>query len=209
MPAIEDYIRPKCNTPGHWHTPTSQHDGERHNSLSPVEPALPQVEIHQYRGHSMGTPTVPLTSVFSSSNAGQYSDGAASPSHSGSAPSTPPPISNIPPLLHAVQPNSKRTTQLPPLSSVGVSAHTGQNHSFTGAMALPGHHQSQAHSGTDGRADNNIASVLQAHRQELQREVSHLTMLLNRTNAILSHVDQAMASCVQNGSGNTDVGSPH
>jgi hypothetical protein len=152
----------------------------------------------------MGTPTVPLPSVFSSSNAGQYNDGAASPSHSGSAPGTPPPISSIPPLLNPSQPSSKHT--LPPLSSVGVSAHASQNHSFTGAM---GHHQSQAHSGADGRADNNITSVLQAHRQELQREVSHLTMLLNRTNAILSHVDQAMASVAQNGSGNGDGGSSH
>jgi len=205
VPPIEDYISAKRNThhrgEGLWN-PNNGYEDDRRRSLTPVEPSLnssmPQVHIHQnnsgaYNGSRlMGTPSVPLPSVF------HNNDGPNSPSHCpvnfASPGSTQTTSSSISALLNPSSPTTA-PPQLPPISSsVGVAAQNGpQSHM---GLSLP--------SPTSPAAvpDPNITQqVLQAHRQELQREVSHLSMLLNRTTAILVGLDQAMASNAANNGG--------
>jgi hypothetical protein len=190
VPPIEDYI--SSNSYRHeermWNSNKS-YDDDRRRSLTPVEPSLnstlPQVHIHQnntgsYNGRLMGTPTVPLPSVF-------HNDGSSSPIQSSSS-------------INAILNPSSPTTvppQLPPISSIPPSV--GNTTSSHLGLPLPlnngSHHPQTAPLSSAAVTDPNITQqVLQAHRQELQREVSHLSMLLNRTTAILVGLDQAMAS---------------
>ncbi|CAI2164815.1 303_t:CDS:2 [Funneliformis geosporum] len=193
VPLIEDYIkRNSHNNEGMWNNPGQESYDERRRSLSPVEPTLnsglPQVHIHQnnntgaFNSRLMGTPSVPLPSVFS----GQYNENNnVSPQGSSGSISS---------LLNPSSPTGP--TQLPPIiSSVGsmvaqsapstISSHSSFSNNVPSHQPLP----------TAAVADPSITQqVLQAHRQELQREVSHLSMLLNRTTAILVGLDQAMAS---------------
>ncbi|CAG8668581.1 16109_t:CDS:2 [Acaulospora morrowiae] len=180
---------------------------ERRRSLSPVEPSLnsgmPQVHIHQnnssYDGHILGTPNVPLPSVFS----GQYGNDGSAPSQTQNSSSisallNPSPANNVGPQLAPINSGQPATTEV--TGSQGMS------------MGLPvpmnaHHHSSQPIQGVIPPMANSVPDpnlthqVLQAHRQELQREVSHLSMLLNRTTAILVGLDQAMASNAVNRSG--------
>lgn len=88
------------------------------------------------------------------------------------------------PISALLNPTSPTTSapQLPPISSIPPPP--------------SGHHVAQGYPAplpTTSMPDPNITQqLLQAHRQELQREVSHLSMLLNRTTAILVGLDQAM-----------------
>jgi len=85
------------------------------------------------------------------------------------------------PISALLNPTSPTTSapQLPPISSIPPPP--------------SGHHAAQGYPAPASMADPNITQqLLQAHRQELQREVSHLSMLLNRTTAILVGLDQAM-----------------
>jgi len=194
-PPIEDYISSKRNSHHHVEGMWNNYDDDRRRSLTPVEPSLnsslPQVHIHQnssraYNGHLMGTPTIPLTSVFHN-NDGATSQSLCPVNFSSTGPSS----SSISALLNPSSPTTA-PPQLPPISSVGnTSSHLG--------LPLPlnngSHHQQTAPLSSAAVTDPNITQqVLQAHRQELQREVSHLSMLLNRTTAILVGLDQAMAS---------------
>jgi GATA-binding protein, other eukaryote len=192
VPPIEDYISSKRNSYPHiegmWNSNNS-YDDDRRRSLTPVEPSLnsslPQVHIHQnnngaYNGRLMGTPSIPLPSVF-------HNDGSNSPSHCSSS---------ISALLNPSSPTTA-PPQLPPINSIPPSV--GNNNSSHLGLPLPlnngSHHQQTAPLPSAAVTDPNITQqVLQAHRQELQREVSHLSMLLNRTTAILVGLDQAMAS---------------
>jgi hypothetical protein len=201
VPAIEDYIVAK-KTGSEWNV----HETRR--SLSPVEPnptQLPQVQIHRNgnNGRYMGTPDCPLPSVFNNGGANsvencpQSISGSTSPTIYASSPvhpsaiamSSQPTSSSINALLNPASPSP----QLPPISSVGLPS---------SAVRSGNHNVSPSAQGST--VDPNIASVLQAHRQELQREVSHLSMLLNRTNAIIDGLDRAMASVNPNGSANTN-----
>ena len=185
VPPIEDYIKRNSHQEGMWNNP-GHYDDERRRSLSPVEPTLnsglPQVHIHQNNtgtynnGRLMGTPSIPLPSVFS----GQYND-----SHNNSGSTSQGSSSSISALLNPSSPTGP--PQLPPISSVSTMSPLG--------------YSSQQHLPTAAVTDPSITQqVLQAHRQELQREVSHLSMLLNRTTAILVGLDHAMASNYNNGS---------
>jgi GATA-binding protein, other eukaryote len=187
VPPIEDYIvSSKRNSLHHGEGMWSpNYDDDRRRSLTPVEPALnlPQVHIHQnnssYHGRLMGTPSVPLPSVF------QNNDGPSSFAPSNSSPGS---SSSISALLNPSSPTNV-PPQLPPISTIPSSACTSSPH-----LPLPMHNGHQ-HSQPAAVNDPNITQqFLQAHRQELQREVSHLSMLLNRTTAILVGLDQAMAS---------------
>ncbi|RIA98507.1 hypothetical protein C1645_95434 [Glomus cerebriforme] len=191
VPPIEEiYISSKRNShqDGMWN-PNNNYDDDRRRSLTPVEPSLnsslPQVHIHHnnngaYNSRLMGTPSLPLPSVF-------HNDGANSPNHC---------PSSISALLNPTSPTTA-PPQLPPISSIppSVSPNTSSSH-----MGLPlpmnnSHHPQTPPLSNAAVTDPNITQqVLQAHRQELQREVSHLSMLLNRTTAILVGLDQAMAS---------------
>lgn len=190
VPPIEDYISSKRNSfhhvEGMWNSNNS-YDDDRRRSLTPVEPSLnsnlPQVHIHQNNtgsyngGRLMGTPSVPLPSVF-------HNDGSTSPSQSSSS------------ISALLNPSSPTTVppQLPPISSIPPSV--GNTTSSHLGLPLPlNNHPQTAPLSSAAVTDPNITQqVLQAHRQELQREVSHLSMLLNRTTAILVGLDQAMAS---------------
>jgi len=197
VPLIEDYINRNThnNGEGMWNNP-GQESYERRRSLSPVEPSLtsglPQVHIHQnnqnnnagaFNSRLMGTPSVPLPSVFS----GQYNDnnnvspqgssGSISSLLNPSSPTGPP---QLPPIISSV---GSMVSQSPPST---ISSHSSFSNN------VPSHQQPLP---TAAVPDPSITQqVLQAHRQELQREVSHLSMLLNRTTAILVGLDQAMAS---------------
>uniref|UniRef100_A0A1D1XEP8 Siderophore biosynthesis regulatory protein URBS1 n=1 Tax=Anthurium amnicola TaxID=1678845 RepID=A0A1D1XEP8_9ARAE len=186
VPPIEDYISSKRNSYHHvegmWNSNNS-YDTDRRRSLTPVEPSLnsslPQVHIHQnnngaYNSRLMGTPTIPLPSVF-------HNDGATSPSHCSSS-------SSISALLNPSSPTTA-PPQLPPISSIPPS-----NSSHLGLPLPLNNHQTTPLPSAAVTDPNITQQVLQAHRQELQREVSHLSMLLNRTTAILVGLDQAMAS---------------
>jgi hypothetical protein len=181
VPPIEDYISAKRHGEGMWN-PNNGYD-DRRRSLSPVEPALPQVHIHQnntaYNGRIMGTPSVPLPSVY------HNNDGANSPNNCpvNFAQNTPS-SSSISALLNPSSPTTA-APQLPPISSIPPSVSPPH-------LPLPMNNGPPMNAAVN---DPNITQqVLQAHRQELQREVSHLSMLLNRTTAILVGLDQAMAS---------------
>jgi len=202
VPPIEDYISSKrTNNHGEMWNSNNGYD-DRRRSLTPVEPVLPQVHIHQnntaYNGRLMGTPSVPLLpSVF------HNNDGANSPNHcpvnfAPSAPS-PGPSSSISALLNPSSPTTA-PPQLPPISSSippNIMTPNAPPH-----LPLP---MNNGPPMTSAVNDPNITQqVLQAHRQELQREVSHLSMLLNRTTAILVGLDQAMASNAAARAVNTD-----
>jgi transcription initiation factor TFIIIB Brf1 subunit/transcription initiation factor TFIIB len=175
VPPIEDYISKRHRGETMWNTNNSYEDVRR-RSLTPVEPSLnsnlPQVHIHQNNSYNgsrlMGTPSVPLPSVF-------HNDGinhCSVPTQSSSS------------ISALLNPSSPTTVppQLPPISSIPPAQNIPQSHMGLSTAPLTS-------------ADTNITQqVLHAHRQELQREVSHLSMLLNRTTAILVGLDQAMAS---------------
>jgi len=187
VPPIEDYISSKRTSHHHgemWNSNNGYDD--RRRSLTPVEPTLPQVHIHQsntaYNSRLMGTPSVPLLpSVF------HNNDGANSPNHCpvGFASSTTSgSSSSISALLNPSSPTTA-PPQLPPISSIPPNIMT---------PSTPPHLPLPMNNGPAVNDPNITQQVLQAHRQELQREVSHLSMLLNRTTAILVGLDQAMAS---------------
>lgn len=199
VPAIEDYIAPKKNG-GDLYMHAS--DEDRRRCLSPVEPnvnqQIPQVQIHR-GGRYMGTPDCPLQSVFNSGNGNGVESANCSPLHSGSTSPinyasspvhTPGIIMPSPPSSASINSllNPSPSPQLPPISSVGLPS---------GVCSL-----NAGQSNPPASVDHNITSVLQAHRQELQREVSHLSMLLNRTTAIIDGLDRAMASVNPNVSAN-------
>ncbi|CAG8486101.1 10383_t:CDS:2 [Acaulospora colombiana] len=191
---------------------------EDHHYTSRRKPSLnsgisPQVHIHHnnnssYNGRIMGTPTIPLTSVFS----GQYNNDGSAPSVNLAAPN-PQSSSSISALLNPT-PNNSVGPQLAPITS-GQTAPIETTSAQGMPIGLPipmsttttmtaHHHPSQPiiPPMSNATPDPNLThQVLQAHRQELQREVSHLSMLLNRTTAILVGLDQAMASNVANRGG--------
>jgi len=192
VPAIEDYIAPKKNG-GDLYGHAS--DEDRRRCLSPVEPNVVQIHRGGNSGGYMGTPDCPLPSVFNNGN----ESANCSPLHSGSTSpiiyaqspvhtpviTMPSPPSSSSSSINALLNPASPSPQLPPISSVGFgirSLNTGQSNPSSAAASV----------------DQNITSVLQAHRQELQREVSHLSMLLNRTTAILDGLDRAMASVNSN-----------
>jgi hypothetical protein len=187
VPAIEDYI-----AINHHGDNVYSAVNERRRSLSPVEPTLnpPQVQIHSNNnsnnnngnnglssGRIMGTPSIPLISAYpkNKKETGNFQSG---PEGSNSYAMSSSPISA---LLNPTSPTTS-APQLPPISSIPPPPN--------------GHHAAQGYPAplpTASMADPNITQqLLQAHRQELQREVSHLSMLLNRTTAILVGLDQAM-----------------
>ncbi|CAG8509927.1 6661_t:CDS:1 [Cetraspora pellucida] len=182
VPPIEDYV---CNklSGAMW-------DDRRRESLTPVEPILQnQVHIHQNNvafnnNRTMGTPSVPLPSVFPS----QYNDGSSSPSHN----------SSISSLLNPSTSASNGLPQLPPLSSIpsNIPSANMVSSSPPHMSGLPiSNHQPQS----------KITQQLLNHRHELQSEVSRLNMLLSKTTAILVDLDKAIV----NGSiPNTPYGSP-
>jgi len=190
VPPIEDYISSSKRSSFHhvegWNPNNNYDDNHRRRSLTPVEPSLnsnlPQVHIHQnntgsYNGRLMGTPSVPLPSVF-------HNDGSSSPNQ---------PSSSISALLNPSSPTTV-PPQLPPISSIPPSV-GNTNLGLPLPLNNGSHHPQTAPLPNTAVTDPNITQqVLQAHRQELQREVSHLSMLLNRTTAILVGLDQAMAS---------------
>lgn len=196
VPPIEDYV---CNKLGN-----TMWDDRRKRSLSPVEPIMAnQVHIHQNKFNNntriMGTPSVPLPSVFPA----QYNDGSSSPSQNSS--------SSISALLNPTTPTptSSSHPQLPPLSSIPstnmVSSSNSPSHM---GLPIPANSPISTHQPQSNTvSDRNSIQLLQAHRQELQREVSHLSMLLNKTTAILVDLDKAISS--NHGSlPNTPYGSP-
>ncbi|CAG8463154.1 9965_t:CDS:2 [Ambispora gerdemannii] len=225
VPAIEDYITPKqhVNPPhgdnGMWNTHVID---ERRRSLSPVE-SLSQVQIHanlNSGGRIMRTPSIPFPPVYSTNNnnfqstqdnnfqSTQYNsnnnDGSASPNHGSSsnnshytAPSSQ--ISSISALLNPTSPpiNKNVTTHLPPITSIPspvMNTSVAQNNMPIGNLLQQ---PTQRPHIPPNNSDPNITrEVLQAHRQELQREVSHLSMLLSRTTAILCGLDQTLGSNV-------------
>jgi CRISPR-associated Cas5-like protein len=216
VPAIEDYITPKqhINPPhgdnGMWNTHVID---ERRRSLSPVE-SLSQVQIHanlNSGGRIMRTPSIHFPPVYSANNnnfqSSQYNsnnnDGSASPNHGSSsnnnshyaAPSSQ--INSISALLNPTSPsiNKNVTTQLPPITSIPspiMNTSVAQNNMPIGNLLQQ---PAQRPHIPPNNSDPNITrEVLQAHRQELQREVSHLSMLLSRTTAILCGLDQTLSS---------------
>ncbi|CAG8709750.1 40657_t:CDS:2 [Gigaspora margarita] len=193
VPPIEDYV---CNKLGN-----TMWDDRRKRSLSPVEPIMAnQVHIHQNNFNNntriMGTPSVPLPSVFPA----QYNDGSSSPSQNSS--------SSISALLNPTTPTSSSHPQLPPLSSIPSSNMVSSNSPSHLGLPVPANSPTSPHQPqSNSVSDRNSIQLLQAHRQELQREVSHLSMLLNKTTAILVDLDKAISS---NNSSlpNTPFGSP-
>jgi hypothetical protein len=171
-----------------WSSNNSYDD--RRRSLTPVEPTLPQVHIHQsntaYNSRLMGTPSVPLLPPVFHNNDGDHCpvNFAQSSSSTGSS-------SSISALLNPSSPTTA-PPQLPPISSIPPSVCNVTPNTPPPHLPLPMNNGPPLSAAVN---DPNITQqVLQAHRQELQREVSHLSMLLNRTTAILVGLDQAMAS---------------
>ncbi|CAG8463115.1 1147_t:CDS:2 [Racocetra persica] len=190
VPPIEDYVCSKLSS-AMW-------DDRRKRCLTPVEPILQnQVHIHQNNltfnnNRIMGTPSVPLPSVFPS----QYNDGSTSPSHN----------SSISALLNPSTPASNGLHQLPPLSSIPSANMVSSSPPHMGLpiskVNSPISTQQQS---STASSQTKITQQLLSHRQELQSEVSRLNMLLSKTTAILVDLDKAIV----NGSiPNTPYGSP-
>ncbi|CAG8482726.1 16910_t:CDS:2 [Dentiscutata erythropus] len=185
VPPIEDYVCSKLSG-AMW-------DERRKRSLSPVEPLLAN-QVHIHHNRIMGTPSVPLPSVFPP----QYNDGSSSPSQNSS--------SSISALLNPTTPTSSGHHQLPPLSSIPSANMASPTTPPHVGLPIPTNSPISTHQPQSSSvSDRNSIQLLQAHRQELQREVSHLSMLLNKTTAILVDLDKA----ITNGSHpNTPYGSP-
>lgn len=187
VPAIEDYSPSKqhdssqCGGEPIWNH-NNNHLAERRRSLPSVEPALsssplPQVQIHGNNsplsgGRLMGTPTIPLPSGFSGSTGFQSSH---SPNIRSSSQA-----STISALLNPSSPICSSPPQLPPITMTSAMDHS---------ISLHDHIHQTSQPTVEPLATQQI---LHAHRQALQREVSHLSMLLKRTTAILVDLDQAM-----------------
>ncbi|CAH1761818.1 17520_t:CDS:2 [Entrophospora sp. SA101] len=168
--AIEDFIvsKPQYQLESAWNF----EDNSRRSSLNNE----PQVQIHQINNNNnsnsrlMGTPNYPLPSIYSNhhhynnNNNNVNNNNESSIQRFGSSP--PPPQSSISALLN--YPSAETSPKLPPISTV-VSGSSGNNNIV---------YLNNAHPHT--------------HRQELERKVAHLSMLLNKTTAILIDLDQAI-----------------
>ncbi|CAG8493737.1 4372_t:CDS:2 [Ambispora leptoticha] len=197
VPAIEDYILPRRisiashGDNGMWNNGLD----ERRRSLSPVETSL--VQIHPNSGgRGMGTSNAPFSPVYSGFQSSQRSNNnndssASNHGNDNSNSSNPhPPSSSISALLNPTSPsiNKNVNTQLPPITTIPPPVMNTQVPQISTLLQQP------AQRPHIPPADTLTREVLQAHRQELQREVSHLSMLLSRTTAILCGLDQTLGS---------------
>ncbi|KAG9294030.1 hypothetical protein G9A89_019368 [Geosiphon pyriformis] len=222
VPAIEDYFTSKQQVnqqgDGIWNGLNNETNDARHRDLPSVLSPRSEVQIHRVNngvihdcGRIMGTPSIPLPSVYSANNsfqASQYNDGFNSPNHDGierspHLTSSAAQILSSSPISALLNPTSSNiaATQLPPITSIPSSVDLSPSSNNIALSVVPNHMQShtpQYHHGTQSNVtvnDPNLTQqILEAHRKELQREVSHMSMLLSRSTALLAGLNQACAA---------------
>lgn len=146
--------------------------------------------------HLIETPSFPLPPVYSNNHYKSNNNNKDS--------STQNFISSSPSSISALL-NPPTTTNLPPISSIpsiindnninniGYNSHH-HHHNLN-------HHQNAVNNNNNSNDPNTTQQILQV-RQELQREVAHLNMLLNKSTAILINLDQAIGNNNSNVVGN-------